>query len=79
MGINITARSLEVFLEYAKDADNWSGAPLVGGNVLPPGVGMASKLVGGGLLVHSAYRFLKATEELQKEWTPDFIESWFGQ
>lgn len=31
--INITGRTLELFLAYAKDAGNWSGMPLVGGNV----------------------------------------------
>jgi len=31
--LQITERSLEVFLAYANDADNWSGSPLVGGNV----------------------------------------------
>ena len=30
---NITENSLKVFLAYAKDADNWNGMPLVGGNV----------------------------------------------
>lgn len=30
---SITDRSLEVFLAYARDAGNWSGEPLVGGNV----------------------------------------------
>ena len=30
---NITSRSLGVFLIYAKDAGNWGGQPLVGGNV----------------------------------------------
>ena len=29
----ITDRSLKLFLDYAKDADNWGGCPLVGGNV----------------------------------------------
>lgn len=29
----ITARSLALFLDYAQDAGNWSGEPLVGGNV----------------------------------------------
>lgn len=29
----ITARSLELFLTYARDAGNWGGTPLVGGNV----------------------------------------------
>jgi hypothetical protein len=29
----ITPRSLELFLAYARDAGNWSGTPLVGGNV----------------------------------------------
>lgn len=30
---NITTQSLKVFLAYAEDAGNWSGVPLVGGNV----------------------------------------------
>ena len=29
----LTATSIEVFKAYAEDADNWSGTPLVGGNV----------------------------------------------
>lgn len=29
----ITEKSFEVFMAYAKDAANWSGQPLVGGNV----------------------------------------------
>lgn len=32
-GTTITDRSLALFLEYARDAPNWSGCPLVGGNV----------------------------------------------
>jgi hypothetical protein len=31
--MEITETSLAVFLAYAKDAGNWSGTPLVGGNV----------------------------------------------
>jgi hypothetical protein len=31
--MTITSQSLAVFLAYAKDACNWSGMPLVGGNV----------------------------------------------
>ena len=31
--MNITGTSLKVFLAYADDACNWSGVPLVGGNV----------------------------------------------
>lgn len=31
--INLTKTSLDVFVAYAEDADNWSGMPLVGGNV----------------------------------------------
>ncbi len=31
--MQITEKSLEVFLMYAKDAGNWNGTPLVGGNV----------------------------------------------
>ena len=30
---DITERSLELFLKYARDAGNWGGTPLVGGNV----------------------------------------------
>jgi hypothetical protein len=33
MDIQITERSKELFLDYAKDAGNWSGTPCVGGNV----------------------------------------------
>ena len=29
----ITDRSLELFLDYARDAANWSGTPCIGGNV----------------------------------------------
>lgn len=29
----ITPQSLDLFLAYAKDSGNWSGTPLVGGNV----------------------------------------------
>lgn len=31
--MNLTQQSKALFLEYAKDACNWSGTPLVGGNV----------------------------------------------
>lgn len=31
--VNLTETSLNVFLAYARDADNWGGTPLVGGNV----------------------------------------------
>lgn len=31
--MQITPQSLNVFLAYARDAGNWSGTPLVGGNV----------------------------------------------
>lgn len=31
--MNITEKSLEVFLMYANDSGNWNGTPLVGGNV----------------------------------------------
>lgn len=33
MTLTITDRSLALFLAYAKDAKNWEGTPLVGGNV----------------------------------------------
>ncbi len=31
--MNLTNRSLQLFLAYARDAGNWSGNPLIGGNV----------------------------------------------
>jgi hypothetical protein len=31
--ISLTKKSLDLFVAYAEDADNWSGSPLVGGNV----------------------------------------------
>jgi hypothetical protein len=33
MTIEITDHSLALFLAYARDAANWSGTPMVGGNV----------------------------------------------
>jgi hypothetical protein len=33
MDLNITDTSKAVFFAYAKDAGNWNGSPLVGGNV----------------------------------------------
>lgn len=33
MTVQITERSKALFLEFARDAGNWSGQPLVGGNV----------------------------------------------
>jgi hypothetical protein len=30
---DITERSMKLFLDYARDADNWGGKPLIGGNV----------------------------------------------
>jgi len=29
----LTPNSKQLFIDYAKDADNWNGMPLVGGNV----------------------------------------------
>jgi len=31
--MSITSKSLALFLSYARDAGNWSGTPLIGGNV----------------------------------------------
>jgi hypothetical protein len=31
--VDITQASLVLFLAYARDAGNWSGTPLIGGNV----------------------------------------------
>lgn len=33
MAVNITDKSKGLFIAYANDAVNWSGTPLVGGNV----------------------------------------------
>ena len=33
MKTELTEKSLALFLAYAKDAGNWSGVPLVGGNI----------------------------------------------
>lgn len=33
MTTNITEQSKALFLDYASDAGNWNGTPLVGGNV----------------------------------------------
>lgn len=33
MGVNITEKSKTLFIAYFKDAGNWGGTPLVGGNV----------------------------------------------
>ena len=33
--MNITEQSKTLFIAYAKDAGNWGGTPLVGGNVDP--------------------------------------------
>lgn len=33
MTTTLTTASHELFIAYAQDADNWSGTPLVGGNV----------------------------------------------
>ncbi len=33
LDINITDASLDLFIRYAKDAGNWGGSPMVGGNV----------------------------------------------
>ena len=30
---SISKTSMELFLDLARDADNWSGCPLIGGNV----------------------------------------------
>jgi hypothetical protein len=48
----ITPQSLNVFLAYAKDADNWSGTPCVGGNVggTPEERGNLTQLKKAGLI-----------------------------
>jgi hypothetical protein len=44
---NITDASLALFIKYAKDADNWSGTPCVGGNV---GGGNLTQLKKAGMI-----------------------------
>lgn len=48
----ITDTSLELFLDLARDAGNWSGTPLLGGNVEvgTPGRGNITQLKRAGLL-----------------------------
>ena len=48
----LTAASLELFLEFAKDACNWNGYPLVDGNVVlgSEGRGNLTQLKRAGLL-----------------------------
>lgn len=50
--MEITKTSLEVFLAYAKDACNWGGEPLVGGNVggTPEERGNLTQLKKAGLI-----------------------------
>jgi sugar phosphate isomerase/epimerase len=52
MTANITPRSLELFLGYARDACNWNGTPLVGGNVggAPGDRGNLTQLKKAGLI-----------------------------
>lgn len=52
----LTAETLELFLDYARDAANWSGTPLVGGNV---GGGAA----GNGHLTQMKKRDLIVTQD----------------
>lgn len=48
----LTNRSLELFLDYARDSANWSGTPLVGGNVggSPEDRGNLTQLKQAGLI-----------------------------
>jgi hypothetical protein len=54
--LNVTPESLRVFLAYAEDAGNWSGTPLVGGNVggSPQERGNLTQLKQAGLILTNA-------------------------
>ncbi len=58
----ITEKSLDVFIAYAKDAGNWSGMPLVGGN------GGGSKEERGNLTQLKRAGFIKTQEEEGDVW-----------
>lgn len=65
--IDITERSLALFLDYARDAGEWSGTPLVGGNVggLPSDRGNLTQLKRAGLVttfVHDGDAWMKFTD-----------------
>lgn len=47
--LDITSKSLEVFVRYARDADNWLGLPLVDGSVKERG--NLTQLKRAGLIV----------------------------
>jgi len=52
MQTTLSPASLALFLEYAKDAENWNGQPLVGGNVAttPQDKGYLTQLKTAGLI-----------------------------
>jgi len=52
MQTTLSPAALALFLEYAKDAENWNGQPLVGGNVdtTPENKGHLTKLKTAGLI-----------------------------
>jgi hypothetical protein len=74
MGLNmnsITETSLNLFLEYAKDAANWNGMPLVGGNVggTKEERGNLTQLKKAGLITtikEDDFVFIKFTDEGKK-------------
>lgn len=60
--IVLTPASLALFLAYAKDAANWSGNPLVGGNV------GGSKQDAGNLTDLKKHRLLVTFESDHESW-----------
>lgn len=50
--MELSKEALDLFLEYARDAGNWSGTPLVGGNVTtgPKEKGYLTALKKAGLI-----------------------------
>lgn len=66
--MQITAKSLDLFLDLARDAGNWSGTPMVGGNVEigADGRGNLTQLKRAGLITtfrHDGGGFVEFTED----------------
>lgn len=64
----ITEKSLQLFLDLARDAGNWSGTPMIGGNVEigTEGRGNLTQLKRAGLLTTFRYdgdTFAEFTDE----------------
>lgn len=84
MTINLTPDSLRVFTDFANDAGNWNGSPLIAGNIVLSAAdcGNLTDLKKKGLLItegngeNAWIVFTKAGVDLMGElgidWYPDF-------